>query len=121
MAEELDASDLSDVLGQAQVLRILELASGRPMSAEELAERCDVSLSTVYRRVKVLEEYDLLDDRTQVDADGQHFTVYRTSLNRLCLRVDDGELRVTVSRTADTVDRFRRFWKALRARRGRRG
>ena len=119
MPEELDVSDVSDVLGQTQVLHILELASGRPMSAEELAERCDVSLSTVYRRVKVLEEYGLLDDRTQVDDDGQQFTVYRTSLSRLCLRVDDGDLRVTVSRTAGTVDRFRRFWKVLRARRER--
>ncbi|MDL5363278.1 winged helix-turn-helix domain-containing protein [Halalkalicoccus sp. NIPERK01] len=42
------------------------------MSAPELSEACNASVSTIYRRIERLQEYDLLDERLQLDRDGHH-------------------------------------------------
>lgn len=113
MSEELDAENVDDVLGREHVLRILALASERSMSAEELAERCDVSLTTVYRDVGALVRYDLLAEETAVDRESGRYTTYRTVVNRVCLHVGDGDIAVSVRKGRDIVDRFAEFWDDL--------
>ena len=113
VSEELDAENVSDVLGREHVLRILALASGRPMSVEELSERCDVSLTTVYRGVNTLERYGLLSKRMAVDGESGRYTTYETSVDRLCLHIGDGDLAVSVRGGRDIVDRFTDFWDDL--------
>lgn len=113
MSEELDAEDVADVLGREHTLRILALASGRSMSVEELAERCDVSLTTIYRDVNSLERYDLLTERTAVDGESGRYTTYRTNVDRLCIHIGDGELAVSVRSGRDIVDRFAEFWSDI--------
>lgn len=102
-----------DVLGSEEVRRILALADVRPMSAEEFAEHLEASQPTVYRRVNACQEYDLLAEETRIDEDGNHYKVFRTNLERVCLEIDDGGFDVTVSLRRDLVDRFTDFWDDL--------
>jgi DNA-binding transcriptional ArsR family regulator len=57
--------------------RILEAVSdGDPLSAAELSERCDVPLSTTYRKLELLTEAGLLDERLRICRSGRHTSEY---------------------------------------------
>lgn len=113
VGNEWDPETVFDVLGSKEVRRILAFADARPMSARELAERLDASKPTVYRRVNVCLEYDLLSEDTRIDEEGNHYKVYETNLQRICFEIDDGGFDVTISLRRDLVDRFGNFWGDL--------
>ncbi len=56
--------------------RSLRLGS-RPMTATELSNDCEMSLSTVYRRLDALEDCGLVAARTHIADDGHHVDVTR--------------------------------------------
>ena len=76
------------------------------MSAKELAEICDRSLATVYRRIDVMKEYNLLTEELTRDPDGTQYNEYRSELNQITISVEDGQLDVDIDIERDTVDQF---------------
>jgi uncharacterized protein YdhG (YjbR/CyaY superfamily) len=102
-----------DVFGNEYARQILALASVEPVAAEDIAEVLDASLPTVYRRVNVLLEYDLLKERTQVDEDGHHYQTFETSLKRVSFEVEDGGIDIDLELRRDLFDRFSDFWQDL--------
>jgi len=111
---EPDLATVVDLLDDEHVRSILAATSAEPLSATELSERCDVSPSSIYRRVERLTEADLLDDRTRPRSDGHHETVYVAALDRFELRVREGELDWTVERRGrDVADELSRMWGEL--------
>lgn len=87
---------LLDLLGNDLNRRIIALTSEEERPADDIAERCDASLPTVYRHVDDLRSADLLLERTEFDSNGNHFKNYRTSLESLTVTLADGDLQVTV-------------------------
>lgn len=76
------------------------------MSAKELADICDRSLATVYRRVQAMEDYDLLSEELARDPDGTQYNEYKSDLNEITISVDEGRLNVNIDIEKDTVDQF---------------
>jgi DNA-binding transcriptional ArsR family regulator len=103
---EWDPETVFDVLGNEHARQILALASVKPVSADELAAHTDASQPTVYRRVNVLKEYDMLAEQRTLDEEGNHYKTYRTSLEEACFAVEDGGFTVEVEHRRDLVDRF---------------
>jgi predicted transcriptional regulator len=101
-----DPDDIFDVLASEDVRRILVATSVRPMSAKELADICDRSLATIYRRVQAMEDYDLLSEEHTRDPDGTQYSEYRSDLNEITISVDEGQLDVNIDIERDTVDQF---------------
>ncbi|MFC6824563.1 helix-turn-helix domain-containing protein [Halopelagius fulvigenes] len=94
---------------------ILIRTSTREMSAPELSDACDASVSTIYRRIERLQEYDLLSERLQLDKDGHHYKTYRARLDRIEIELNDGEFSVDVTyRAEDPADRFTGLFEGLR-------
>ena len=93
------AATFLDLLGDDLDRRILELTDEQPRSAEEVAERCESSLPTVYRHVDDLVSAGLLTERAKYDDEGNHYKRYAATLREATVRLDDGELGVDV--TAD--------------------
>jgi DNA-binding transcriptional ArsR family regulator len=58
--------------------RAILLVADEPRSTQELAERADVPQSTTYRKVDLLREAKLVEERTEIRADGKHTSTYRT-------------------------------------------
>jgi predicted transcriptional regulator len=114
MTDSSVASDLStlvSLLDDEHVRTILAATSAEPLAAAELADRCALSTSAVYRRVDRLVDADLLDERTRPRSDGHHDTVYVAALERFELTVADGELDWQVERTeSDVADELARLW-----------
>ncbi len=67
------------------------------MTAKELSERCDSSLSTVYRRTEKLERCDLIETRREYDEQGDHRRIFTARLQRLSIELDDGSYDLTLS------------------------
>ncbi|WP_419181134.1 ArsR/SmtB family transcription factor [Haloarcula litorea] len=111
VSEASELSSLVAALDDEHVRTILAATSDEPRSANELSELCDVSVSTVYRRVERLTELDLLAEQTRPRADGHHDTVYAATLERFELTVSDGELDWSVDRRGeDVADQLSRLW-----------
>ena len=114
VSEKPDLATVVDLIDDEHVRSILAATSAEPLSATELSERCDVSPSSIYRRVEQLAEADLLDDRTRLRADGHHETVYVAALDRFEVRVSDGDLEWMVERRhRDVADELTRMWGEL--------
>lgn len=73
-----------------------------PRSAEELAERSGIPLTSVYRKLDRLAEATLVRTGTEIRADGHHTTTYRLDVSAVTISVDDdGGLGVAVERPAE--------------------
>lgn len=83
------------------------------MSAPTLAEVCDASRPTVYRRIERLKNLDLVDEQVSPDADGHHRRVYVARFQRLSVELIDGEYRLSVDRGEHPADRFTDLWESL--------
>jgi predicted transcriptional regulator len=105
---------LLELLGQEHVRQILAATSEGSMSAKELSEECDVAPSTIYRRVEDMLASDLLLERTRIESDGSHHSVYEANVDHLDVDIDDGSIDVTVHAREDAAERFSRIWNDIR-------
>jgi DNA-binding transcriptional ArsR family regulator len=112
--EDGDAADeVLDLVGQHDTRRLLAHARREPLSARELADRCGLSLSTVYRRADALSERNLLDEQLQPDQEGNHYRTFETSVERISMIVEQGAFGVDVQYRRDLTDKFEAFWQDL--------
>ena len=107
--------DILDTIGDEHARRVLASISREPKPAKELAEECDLSLPTIYRRVEMLQEHDLVKDRTLVADDGNHYKVYECNFESTVISLDDDEYRVRIYREENLPDRFSQLWDDLSA------
>jgi hypothetical protein len=105
-----DPETIFDVLGSEEVRRVLAAANLEPVSVQQLADGLDASEPTIYRRVDVCREYDLLTEDTRVDEDGNHYKVYETNLERVCLELDGAGFAVDLELRREFVDREADAW-----------
>jgi DNA-binding MarR family transcriptional regulator len=111
VSEESELGDIVELLDDAVIRSILAVTSEEPHSAKELAEYCDVSVSSIYRRVERLEAASLLTEQTRPRADGHHDTVYVARLDRFEVTVENGEIDWTIEReSGDIADELSRMW-----------
>lgn len=113
----IDASDneILELLADKYAQMILQQTQDKAMSAKELSEECDISVSTVYRRAERLVECGLLSERRVAHPDGNHHSMYEARLNELTIRLGDEGFEITVSEkpTGDLADRFTEIWEGL--------
>ena len=105
--------EVLDTIGDEHARDVLAAISVEPKSAKELAEECDLSLPTVYRRLEMLDEYDLVTDRTLVAEDGNHFKMYESNFESTVISLEDDEYRVRIYREENLPDRFSQLWDDL--------
>ena len=111
MSEDSELPTVVGLLDDEYARSILTETSEKPMSATELAEECNVSLSTISRKVDRLEAANLVDEQTRPRSDGHHDTVYVAQLDRFEVRLRDGELEFEVQRTRrDMTEELARLW-----------
>ncbi|MDS0282682.1 ArsR/SmtB family transcription factor [Haloarcula onubensis] len=108
------SDDLLELLGQQRVRQIMVATSREPKSAKELSEACDVAVSTIYRRVEDMVASDLLVERTRVESDGSHHSVFEANVDHLDVDIDDGTIDVSVHVREDAAQRFSRIWSDIR-------
>lgn len=114
MSEDSELTSIVDLLDDEYARAILAATSIEPMSAEQLAERCEASPPTVYRRLDRLREYDLVDAEQQLHPQGHHYEVFSARLSRVEIELEDGTFHVEVDRRErDVADRFTELFEGL--------
>ncbi|MFH5802205.1 ArsR/SmtB family transcription factor [Haladaptatus sp. CMAA 1911] len=112
MNVEYDSTDVFALLDDTYARTILIAVSKQSMSAKQLAEECEMSLPTVYRRIERLIDTGLVREQTRIAPDGHHYSVYDARLQRLTVELDNGNLEIVVESqpTDDVADRFTEMW-----------
>ncbi|WP_435157979.1 ArsR/SmtB family transcription factor [Haladaptatus sp. DFWS20] len=122
MSEDPALGELLDVLSDEYAREILAATSIKPMSAQQLADECEMSKPTVYRRVDRLQAHGLLEEQTKIRTSNNHYSVYTATLSEVSIELDTGSFEATVTRTdesfpgegeSDTADRFKKMWEDL--------
>lgn len=115
MSDETDVDEVLALLDDQYAQDILHQTRDEALSAKELSERCEISISTVYRRTERLIECGLLAERRVAEPDGNHYSLYEARLDELTVRLtDDGfEITVTEKPIDDLADRFTELWEGL--------
>ncbi|GAB7013109.1 ArsR/SmtB family transcription factor [Halolamina salina] len=113
MSEE-DLAAIASLIEDEYARSILRHTSERPLSANELMDRCDASKATTYRRIDRLREHDLIESYQEYDPEGHHYEVYAATLEELRVRLVDGEFVVDLDRTRDPADRMTDLLNQLR-------
>lgn len=109
MSED-DVEAVAALLADETARTILTETSQQPMSASTLAERCEASGPTIYRRLERLRDQDLVVEQTRPDpSGGHHHTVYAPNFDRVTVDLQDGRFAVRVRRREDMADRFTRL------------
>jgi DNA-binding transcriptional ArsR family regulator len=94
-----DADDVQSVLHALHdddCRAVLEATDEESLSASELADACDLPLSTTYRKLDILTETGLLAERTRLCPDGKHASEYVRVVDEVLVDADGGfELTIT--------------------------
>nr|WP_303647004.1 winged helix-turn-helix domain-containing protein [Haloarchaeobius salinus] len=114
VTEDPALPDVVALLDDEYARAILEATSEGPKSAKDLSEECDASLPTVYRRAESLQECGLLREETRLQDDGNHYSVYRATLERFSVELTEGSFDMELQRTErDVADTFTDMWHRL--------
>ncbi|MXR50897.1 helix-turn-helix domain-containing protein [Halovenus sp. WSH3] len=113
--DDRSIEDILDTIGDQHAREVLAAISREPKAAKALAEECDLSLPTVYRRIEMLDEYDLVTDETLVAEDGNHYKVYESNFESTVITLEDDEYKVRIYREENLPDRFSQLWDDLGA------
>lgn len=118
MSEDCDEDELLALLEDEYARAILTETSDQAMSANELSDRCNASVTTIYRRIDRLIACGLVEERLQPQPDGNHFREYAATLARFSVTFEDGERHLELEQREapheeDAADRFTRMWRDL--------
>jgi predicted transcriptional regulator len=104
--DALDDPDCRAILGQLD----------SPMAAKELSEACEIPQSTTYRKLDLLSDASLVDERTEIRDDGRHTTRYVADFEEIQVSLDeDGSLDLSIERTESTPEeRLSALWSEVR-------
>jgi len=109
-------ADVFALLHDEYARSLLAATSHEPMTAPALRDQCEMSLSTVYRRLEELERCGLVRTEVIPDSDGDHRKEYEAALDELLVSLDDGQFEVSVrtdTATAEYADAFTDLWEGL--------
>ncbi len=92
---------------------ILSLTSKKEHSAIELSDELDTPISTVYRKLKLLENSGLIQHvKTVINLAGNEEKYYLCIIREATVSFKGGELSVSLKKE-DYSDKFVRLWKRL--------
>jgi DNA-binding transcriptional ArsR family regulator len=102
VTEEETVDELLDALDDQDCRAILAAVSEEALSASELSERCDLPLSTTYRKLNTLTGVELLDEQIRLRGSDKHTSEYTLAVESIELSVDsETGVEVVVSRESD--------------------
>lgn len=107
--------EVLNAIGDPYARDVLAIIGRDSCSVNEISDRLDHSMNTVYRRINLLEEHDLVEASVALDTDGNHHQVYETTFDSVVISVEDEEYDVEIYRRGDLPDRFSALWDDLSA------
>lgn len=103
-----------DALDDADCRAVLRETT-EPMTATELSEACDIPRSTLYRKLDLLSEAELVREQVSINPGGGRSTRYERDFDGVTISMDDdGEFGVSVDRPPRKADeRLADIWSKM--------
>lgn len=103
LTEEGAIEGVLEALHDADCRAILEATSDEALTVSEICEANEIAQSTAYRKVDMLVDADLLEERTRIRRSGSHVSTYACSVEDVTLSVDE-ETGIAVDVTSTQTD-----------------
>lgn len=100
-APSFDSAAVFEALADDDCRQILETAT-ESMTARELVGACDIPSSTLYRKLEIVTEAGLLEERVRIARDGKHASEYRRRFEDLSVSLEGG---IDVAATSAETER----------------
>ncbi|NJD76617.1 MAG: winged helix-turn-helix transcriptional regulator [Candidatus Methanoperedens sp.] len=92
---------------------IMSLTTKKEYSAMQLSRELNIPSTTVYRKLKFLEEADMIQNvKTLIDRSGNEERYYRCIIQEAVVKFNEGRVLITIKRV-DLKDKFVKLWKKL--------
>jgi DNA-binding transcriptional ArsR family regulator len=88
---ECGGPSILEMLGDDDCRKILTAVEATALSASEIAESCDLSSSTTYRKVETLTDLGLLSRTVRIRANGVDVREYTLSTENILVRFQEDE------------------------------
>lgn len=82
-----EVTDVLTVLEDEECRSILAETSESAYSVNELAEECDIPLSTAYRKVDRLADAGLIEEQIRLSTSGKHTSEYRLAVHDIQISI----------------------------------
>jgi DNA-binding IclR family transcriptional regulator len=107
--------DVLDALDDEDCRTIVRNLEG-PMTAQEIADATDIPQSTAYRKLDLLSEATIVDERTEIRQDGHHTTRYLLDFGEVRIGLaEDREFDLDIERPVRAPDeQLARLWSEVR-------
>ncbi len=107
----IDEQLLIELLGNKYSRGIMSLTSNTECSALQLCRELGIPLTTVYRKIKLLEKNGLIKHvKTIINLSGNEEKYYRCAIDEIRVSFNKGMLSVNL-RLQDQQDKIVRLWK----------
>lgn len=93
-----------DSLNNEDTRAVIAALDEGPLSAKEVSERCELSMSTTYRKLNRLSDAGLLEEGTAINLDGKHPTTYRRCVDTIAVTITDDGFELELSGGTPTDD-----------------
>jgi predicted transcriptional regulator len=115
MGATSDGNELFDLFSDRRTIRILHETDQNPRSVKELSTICEASEPTLYRHVNAMLEHDLLQQETEIDTGGNHYTVYENNIRSASVEITPSSDEIRVDLTyRDSAEQFKHLWEELK-------
>lgn len=113
--ESLDLETVLEALHDDDCRTIITRLT-EPMTADTIAERTDIPLSTTYRKLDTLTDAGLVVEGVEIRSDGQHASQYMVGFDDVSIELtDEMALEVDVAKRSRSADeRLAELWSAVR-------
>ncbi|WP_254767919.1 helix-turn-helix domain-containing protein [Salinilacihabitans rarus] len=94
----LDAEAVLTALEDRDCREILAATAETALTASEIADRCEIPRSTLYRKLELLTDASLLEEGIRIRTSGKHASEYRRGFDDVTVTVSGDEgLQVALS------------------------
>jgi DNA-binding transcriptional ArsR family regulator len=88
---------LFDSLNDEDACAIMKTLDETSLSAKEVSERCELSMSTTYRKLNQLSEVGLLEEQTEITLEGKHLTRFHRCIDTIAITITDNGFELELS------------------------
>lgn len=108
MSRNYEANDLVEVVVDEYSSAILTATSAEPVVVDEIVDEVGMSPATAYRRIGQLVDFELLEERTWLDDDGNQARVYESRFESVKIEIINGIAYLHIVR--DETHDLTRVW-----------
>lgn len=101
LTDEDEISDLFGSLDDGDVFAILQTVGEDPLSAKEISNRCELPMSTTYRKVNKLADAGLLEESTEISLAGKHTSKYSRCVDTIEMSITAEGFELVLSEESD--------------------